>query len=300
MENGIYHSLPDEKYFEINRCSNTALSNLYKSEKDLGLFVNEGISQTESMKFGTLVHLLLLQPDEFSKRYLVAPSEDGRSKAYKEALKEAEEQGKELIKGSQLEQAQNIAKSLLTHRAVASITKHVEQKEMTVLFERDGVKCKAKIDALTSELELPSTDEMGRRVMEKGVVAIDFKTAKSAKKEDFARSLIDRGYHRQAAFYLSGLKAQGINATHFLIVCLEKKAPYHVSTFLVSRNALNLAEYELRVLLPEYEEAMKKISDGLPLGSYLSDDAFHDIDLPKWYADRVMQWCDNKRAEVKQ
>lgn len=60
-------------------------------------------------------------------------------------------------------------------------------------------------------------------------VCVDVKTAASAQPWDFQTSTAKIGYHCQAAWYLDGLIAHGVEDPAFLFIVVEKVPPYPVS-----------------------------------------------------------------------
>lgn len=76
------------------------------------------------------------------------------------------------------------------------------------------------------------------------MIVADYKTARSAHPETFAKAAADYGYHQQAAWYLDGVKALGLaEDPAFVFVVQEKTAPYLVSVVELDATALRIGRH---------------------------------------------------------
>jgi hypothetical protein len=118
---------------------------------------------------------------------------------------------------------------------------HGALKEISIKFELDGFPCKGRLDAYHADGEL------------EGVV-VDLKTTRDASPEGFKRAAYSYGYHRQAAWYLQGLKTLGLPATSFYIIAVETSAPHAVAVYKLSEKALEAGLKEVTELFALYKE----------------------------------------------
>jgi hypothetical protein len=72
----------------------------------------------------------------------------------------------------------------------------------------------------------------------------------------FRRSILDFGYHRQAAFYLEALRHQHFIDCRFLFIAVETTQPYSVAVFELDREMILQGEEELRQLLNQYKHRL--------------------------------------------
>ena len=112
--------------------------------------------------------------------------------------------------------------------------------------EREGlsIPCKARIDFMAT---VPGF----------GLVACDLKSTTDAAPEELARSIHKWGYHRQAAWYRRALAAAGIPSSVFVLLAVEKSAPYIVTPANVAPAAQAFGEAECERALSTYAECVK-------------------------------------------
>lgn len=125
------------------------------------------------------------------------------------------------------------------------------------------IPCKARLDMLAT---VPGF----------GLVAVDLKSTDDASPQALERSLYKWGYHRQAVWYRRALRAVGMESSVFVLVAVEKTAPYLVTAANVSEAAQQVGLEEIRDALGTYASCIKS---GLWPG-YVSE--IIDIDLPEW------------------
>jgi exodeoxyribonuclease VIII len=90
-------------------------------------------------------------------------------------------------------------------------------------------------------------------VIARGIGAVvDLKTTQSAHPLRFRRTIFDFGYHIQAAMYVRGAKALGLDIDSFGIVAVEKEPPYEVAVYQLEAAALFDGERELMPLLEQW------------------------------------------------
>jgi len=132
-------------------------------------------------------------------------------------------------------------------------------------------------DAETGLLCKGRFDEIGRRA---GVI-VDLKTTRDASREAFSRAIYTIGYYIQAAHYIAGAKALGIDADRFGIIAVEKDPPYAVAIYEVSGAALYDGERERRKLLELYAQCEESGEwPGYP-------QEVVEIDLPVWAPNQI-------------
>lgn len=108
------------------------------------------------------------------------------------------------------------------------------------------------------------------------VWCVDLKTTLSAEPDEFARSIAKWQYHCQAAWYIDGLIANGIDDPRFLFVAVEKTPPYLVSVLELDYEAIEQGRRLNREAIDTYARCVKTETwpaypDGITL-----------INLPAW------------------
>lgn len=115
-----------------------------------------------------------------------------------------------------------------------------------------------------------------------GIGAItDLKTTTDASPLTFSRSLYKFGYHIQAAMYIRGARALGMDIDSFGIIAVEKTPPYAVAVYQLQPAAIFDGARELDALLATWAECERT-------GVWPSYDAeVVKLDLPKWAPNEI-------------
>lgn len=222
---------------------------------------------TPAMVNGTLTHCALLEPDDFSLRYVVGPDVDKRNKEWREFVKWAGEAGQEVITQLQRDTAWRQADALREVPAVAELLAegHAEQS----VYWRDaahGLLLKCRPDWRTPV-------QHGR-----GVVLLDVKTAIDASPEGFSSACAKWAYHLQAAWYCEGVAAAtGLEVHGMVFGVVEPEYPHAGASYMLSDEALQHGRElgaKARVM---YRDCLERGEwPGYPQDIQV-------IDLPRWY-----------------
>lgn len=221
---------------------------------------------TEVMKFGTKLHSLLLKRTEFKETTFVVPKILRRGKAW-EAI-QAKANGKEIIFKNAYKELIAMRDSILANEIAAKLLEKANP-EVSIFWEMEDLPCKGCIDAVC---------EMGG-----GTALVDIKTTRDASKDEFHKNIFSLGYHIQAAFYLDGYKiATGKTPRFFILIAVEKEAPYLCSVHLLGNNTdiikAGRTEYQyLLKVFKECNEADKWPAFEQPFSVY----------VPNWYKNLV-------------
>lgn len=214
--------------------------------------------ETEALALGSLVHTLVLEPHAFPERYLVVPRIDGRTKEGKAAKAALADDPRIAVDGETMAEASACATSIMSHIVYQQIRD--AQVEHTVFWtdKETGIECKARFDVL-------------------GPLLVDLKTTRDASPKGFQRAIATYGYHIQAAHYMAGAIANGMEPRGFLFACVETSAPYLAAGYLLGNPTLEQGERERREALLTYAQCLRE--DRWP--GY-NDDRIEVIDLPNW------------------
>lgn len=232
----IIPNMPHDEYLKLEHISNSGLGLVEHSPAH---FKAGFKGSTASMELGSLVHLLVLQPELFEATYEVAQI-DRRTKEGKEKAKEIELSGKTPLTPALYEQASCMMQSVAQH-PIASYLFSEGTPELTIIDEIDGVTCKARLDWLRPD----------------GVI-VDLKTTQDASSAAFKRSVHSYGYHRQDAFY-SDLYALQPNATRndFIFVGVESSPPYAVAIHTLDESFKEVGRLRYQKALSLYKSCLE-------------------------------------------
>ena len=215
---------------------------------------------------GSLLHCMVLEPSEVSSRYRVKVNR-GNTKAGKEEAEKAAEDGVQLVSQDMWETCSAMADAALRHPVMRSAhaAGDLRTEQSVYWTERGGtVPCKARVDALVT---LPNY----------GLCAIDLKTTRDASLAASEKSLYTYGYHRQAAWYLRGLRSAGMEVRAFLFLFVEKEPPYLTVATNISEGAQELALDEIRNCVDTFADCM---ASGIWPG--YTESPVIELDLPAW------------------
>jgi hypothetical protein len=228
---------------------------------------------TEAMEFGTAAHHQILGT---GAEVVPIEAENYQTKKAQQARDEARERGAVPMLPHQLDALGAMAKVLREHPLASALLTGWGRPEQSA-FWRDketGVICRSRYDVFPT----------GKTVLGR-VLVPDYKTAKDAGPEAFAKAVNERGYHQQAPFYLDGLRALGLadEDAAFAFVVQEKTPPYLVAVYQLDAAALMIGAYRNRKALRTYAECTA--SGRWP--GYSED--IETVSLPAWVEKRAWE-----------
>jgi hypothetical protein len=217
---------------------------------------------------GTLTHCAFLEPDEFDKRYWVAPDLNKNSNAFKQLR--AEQTGLEVITEADKARAYAQAASLRALPDIADLMAQGEAEVSAFWFEDDP-------DMTEPVLCRCRPDWVSYVAYGHGCILVDVKTTTDASPEGFARACHTYDYHLQADWYTRGYeRASGMQVHGFIFAVVESEYPHAAAVYMLSDSALNLARTQNREALHLYAKCRAAQSwPGYPQGIQV-------IDLPRW------------------
>lgn len=211
-----------------------SLVNLFQDRTPLAVkaYIESGDSDSTARTIGRVFHSLIDGADDF----VVVDASDRRTKIYQAAA--AASPGKDVVLRSEMDELLRMRDSFQAHSMVQSLLKGAT-REASVFWKDPGtgLRLKARPDVLSK------------------AVLLDVKTTR-----DFKALEADAegyGYFRQAAWYADGVRAvTGWEFDRFLIVAVEKKAPYDVRVYEVGPRAMKRAREQNIRNLETYAECL--------------------------------------------
>ena len=263
---GMVKGMPAEQYHADPGVSNSMLSAMNKSPAHCWALHMDPLrperDATPSMASGTLAHTVILEPGTVSKRYVVKPPEiDFRTNAGK-AWRDA--QAAEIVDSQRMEAAESQRAAILQVTALRNLLKSGDAE--TSVFWKDkatGLRCRARPDWL---------HWTGPR----RVTPLDIKTIADLTPEAVQRAIGTYGYHRQAAHYTNGLRAQGLEVDDFVFGFVSSSYPFLAVAYVLDDESMQQGLDEVSELLDLHANCAKRgewpaFGDGYQLTS-----------LPKW------------------
>ncbi len=226
---GWFNNISDEVYHNIDALRASDLKEFCKSAAHYMAYKTSPRNETEALRWGKIVHLALLQPEVFEKLLVIAPPCDRRTTAGKTIYAEFQAS----LSPDSVVVTHEERMTLLDMRY--SYASHTNYKEGfdSAIYERAGmadlygISCKIKPDIFLGDSNK----------------IYDLKTTEDASEAAFTRTIFSYQYHIQAAFYaLIAEEITGLPVDFFAFIAIEKKAPYAVREFVLSKATLDYAK----------------------------------------------------------
>lgn len=232
----------------------------YRYRKD-----NPEDHDTPALLFGSMVHKLILEPDDFDSEFVIAPECDKRTKAGKQMYDEFLESvgDRKIVTAADREIGLAMRDSVMKDpKAAKLLTGGDTETSYYWNDERTGVLCKCRPDKVNLNY------------------IIDLKTTEDASRDGFARSLLNFRYYVQAAWYLKGYEAAtGIKPDGFIFVAVEKKPPYATAIYVVNDATIEIGTKEAAEDLDTF---VRCTESGNWYGYGGENNDAMTIDLPSW------------------
>lgn len=199
---------------------------------------NPETKSTPALVFGSAVHKIVLEPDEFYKEYAVKPDGiDRRTKEGKEAyelfLERAE--GKTVISEEDYIKAVQMMKAAYKNPVAAELLQGTHEESFFWTDPDTGIDCKIRPDCLTTYQGKP--------------YIVDYKTTDSCADGHFERSCNKYGYKLQAGMYCEGMMQTSFQDYGFAFVAQEKAEPYAVRVYICSPEFIREGYDQFRTLI---------------------------------------------------
>jgi hypothetical protein len=215
MELGIYKGMSYEQYAAIDAVSSMYIRN-YGCPLRLNHRIHNPIRPTEAMEFGRAWHTALLEPQKLDEFFFIFEdyprnTREGKDRWANDSLRAA---GRTVIRGQEM----CIMASIMHDFKPFADILHGADTEVVLVWERDDILCKARLDLWHPEL---------------GVLA-DLKSCQDVSDDAFAREVRTRQYHLQMEWYRQGLEALGEQVSCIWFFAQEKEAPYICRKFVLA------------------------------------------------------------------
>jgi exodeoxyribonuclease VIII len=215
----IVENLSFDEYKSSPGIHKSTLSEMSRSPAHYKWALENQRETTAAMRFGSLVHCLVLEPASFDAAYYVAEETIRRGTKAWDAL-EAKARGREILKPDEYAEACAMRDAIRVHPKAGEVLAACTMREASMFWSdpQTGLGCKARCDAMS---------------VEHSVIA-DVKTCQDASNGAFMRDIVNYKYHWQAAMYVDGAEAIAKKPFLFVFIAVEKAPPYGVAVYLIS------------------------------------------------------------------
>ena len=237
-----------------DRSSEDAVASPDESEED----------SKSAMNMGTALHAAVFENHRFHQIVSVAPKVDRRTKEGKALWAQflAESQGKTVITADEFSYVTKMHDNIVANPMAMQLLSMPGIKEVPIRWrdKRSGLWCKGKPDL----------------VSESGIL-VDLKSCRTCRMPAWARLVRDRGYHRQAAMYIDGLKSIGVEMHSFVHIAVHNAPPFECFVY-------ELTDRPIQMGRNEYQTALLNIRDSLESDDWSEpmSQVVQKVDFPEW------------------
>ena len=265
IEPGIYYGISNENYHAGPGVSKSQLDDiadtpaLYLWRKNAPV----DTTKTKTLDLGTAFHCRVLEPEEFSNRFIVAPEFNRRTNAGKEEekafLMECASTGKMVITAEEGRKIELMYQSVMALPLGQWLVESAGHAESSIYWEdpETGILCRCRPDKIIPEFHW----------------IMDVKT--TADIQRFKTAYYDYRYHVQDAFYSDGYEAQfGVQPTFVFLVASTtiECGRYPVEIFMMGEEAKLAGQLE-------YHRNLRTLADCLNTDEW---QAIKTLSLPRW------------------
>lgn len=213
-KDGMYDLSYDE-YHTVDAVRHSWLAALMRSPAACKLEIDDTDlgRETPSLRMGRALHAATLEPLSFNEQFqpFKYTGNAARTKAGIEERETFRAQGITGLNEAEWAQVSGMAESLQTLPRFKALLGKATMLEKSFIWTRKGRKCKSRID-------------MGQDIE----FLCDIKTCSNLKRFS-PYQVTDYGYHRQAAWYLSGYEFLGIEVPRHMYFAVVANTPPHES-----------------------------------------------------------------------
>ncbi|MED9850935.1 exodeoxyribonuclease VIII [Escherichia coli] len=265
IEPGIYYGISNENYHAGPGVSKSQLDDiadtpaLYLWRKNAPV----DTTKTKTLDLGTAFHCRVLEPEEFSNRFIVAPEFNRRTNAGKEEekafLMKCASTGKTVITAEESRKIELMYQSVMALPLGQWLVESAGHAESSIYWEdpETGILCRCRPDKIIPEFHW----------------IMDVKT--TADIQRFKTAYYDYRYHVQDAFYSDGYEAQfGVQPTFVFLVASTtiECGRYPVEIFMMGEEAKLAGQLE-------YHRNLRTLADCLNTDEW---PAIKTLSLPRW------------------
>ncbi|EID6350857.1 exodeoxyribonuclease VIII [Salmonella enterica] len=265
IQPGIYYNIPNEAYHAGPGVSKSQLDDIADTPAIYLWRKNAPVDteKTKSLDTGTAFHCRVLEPEEFSKRFIIAPEFNRRTSAGKEEektfLEECAWTGRTVLTAEEGRKIELMYQSVMALPLGQWLVESAGYAESSVYWEdpETGILCRCRPDKIIPEFHW----------------IMDVKT--TADIQRFRTAYYDYRYHVQDAFYSDGYRAQFGEIPTFVFLVASTTAEcgrYPVEIFMMGEDAKLAGQREYRRNLQTLAECLN--NDEWP--------AIKTLSLPRW------------------
>lgn len=284
VQPGVYPDAIADDYHRWDALSSTRMKWMERSPAYCRYMIDHPQEPTDAMRLGTACHFAVLEPGQFEARYVTAGQcaavkkdktrcrNDGhilRGGAWycgvrghaPEPEQDEPQEFRSVLRAEEYAKASAIRDAVAHHKQASELLYGggVDVEESFVWKDPyTGLMCKGRPDAHAAH----------------GL--IDLKVTRDAHPLRIERFIGKMGLHRQLAFYMEGLRANGHEPAAQYIVAVEPEPPHEVYVYKAHADMIRAGERHVEMLRQRYARCVKA-------NHWPEDDNPHDsVSIPNW------------------
>lgn len=263
IQPGIYQGIPNEAYHAGPGVSKSGLWTIATETPAHYKFPKPRVSKPH-FDVGDAIHAAILEPNRFELEFVSGP-EDRRGNKWKDQKAACDAEGKILLTGSDFDSALAIrdavhADAWLNEVITGGGDQRMVEASGYWIDPVTGVLCRCRPDLWRGDLK----------------IILDVKSTQSAAKKDFAKSVVNYGYHGQEAFYSDGWNALGQQVDAFVFLAFEKESPFAKAIYELPPSIVAEGRAIIRESLDTYAKC--KAEDKWPAYA----DGVQELEFQRW------------------
>ena len=198
-----------EEYRAIEAVNASAIVAGMKSMKHMHMtMTGESKPATPAMRWGTLVHSMVLEPDLSASKLSIFPGKTRRGKEWDAFCESHDEQW--IVKEEEYAKLYGIKKAVMLVDEAREIIENTHH-ELTVTWDENGHDCKARLDGYSAK---------------RGI--LELKTTGQIEPRRFMRTAADLAYHVRMGWYHRGIEIKEGISVPVTMVTVEADEPHDV------------------------------------------------------------------------
>ncbi|MGV8130667.1 MAG: PD-(D/E)XK nuclease-like domain-containing protein [Candidatus Pacearchaeota archaeon] len=266
----IIYDMNNDEYHSREEISKSDMDKILRSPEYYKWAKTQKNKQTPAMRLGSLVHTMILQPENFVKEYVIGiEKKDQRNSANKvEWLAFLDTVGnRTIITQEEFDKAHAMREAFFSSETASTLLSKATAIESSAFWidEETQIKCKCRPDFVLQDKRF----------------ICDLKTASDANFNEFRRTIVNRNYDLQCAHYLKGYSiASGIEYNNFIFIVIESDAPYGVAIYAVNEAVIEAGEKLRNKILKDYSNYINNgIKNVYPDTIQYIDMAYYGFDI---------------------
>lgn len=276
LSNAEYHAHP--------AMSNSRLKRFIDCPRTM----DDPFEPTEAMEWGTLVHTILLEPDQFTSRVIVKPSDapkkpDARQRNAKKPSPEtleaiawwdkfaADSAGLTVIDVEDMRNIEALVERVDADPIAGQLLKDLGRVEQSFFWDdaETGIPMRCRPDAWRTD----------------GLM-LDVKTCANCAPYEFGRAALELGYDRQAAIYTDGVEAvTGTRPDGFVFIAIEGKerGKFYIQCHSVEADVMEQGRRRYRKGLQDYKAMVSERGTSAAAYPYAVSASIKPLRVPYHY-----------------